>query len=142
MIHDILMALLGGVLIGLSASGVLLLKGRVCGISGFVGTLLNKWNDDSLWILLFLAGLLAGGVVLLFLSPETLAGPEARSVTAVAGAGALVGFGTRLGNGCTSGHGICGLSRFSPRSLVATLSFMATGFITATLIGFFMRNAT
>lgn len=135
MLESILMALLGGALIGLAASALLLLKGRVCGISGMVGGLLSTWTSDHGWRTAFLAGLLVGGLILLALLPAAFHAPTGRSMAAVITAGALVGFGTRLGNGCTSGHGVCGLTRFSGRSLVATASFMAAGFITATLMG-------
>ena len=135
MMSSILWATLGGGLIGLAASWLLLAKGRVAGISGIVGGLLGAWNADSTWRLSFLLGLMAGGGVLMATLPEAIVAPAGRSLVAVAAAGALVGYGTRLGSGCTSGHGVCGLTRFSPRSLVATLTFMATGFVAATLIG-------
>lgn len=122
-------------MIGLAASWLLLAKGRVAGISGIVGGLLGAWNADSTWRLSFLLGLMAGGGVLMATLPEAIVAPAGRSLVAVAAAGALVGYGTRLGSGCTSGHGVCGLTRFSPRSLVATLTFMGTGFVTATLLG-------
>lgn len=135
MMSSILWATVGGGLIGLATSWLLLSHGRVAGISGIVGGLLRAWNADSNWRLSFLLGLLAGGGVLMAILPEAIVAPAGRSLVAVAAAGALVGYGTRLGSGCTSGHGICGLTRFSPRSLVATLTFMATGFMTATLLG-------
>jgi uncharacterized membrane protein YedE/YeeE len=134
-LESILMALLGGALIGLAASALLLLKGRVCGISGMLGGLLSTWTSDHDWRLAFVGGLLVGGLILLAVFPAAFHAPTGRSMAAVIAAGALVGFGTRLGNGCTSGHGVCGLTRFSGRSLVATCSFMAAGFITATLLG-------
>lgn len=141
MSEPILLALLGGALIGLSASALLVLVGRVSGICGIVDSLLVRWTRDTHWRVAFVLGLLVGGGILVFLAPESIQGPETRSLASVAGAGALVGIGTRLANGCTSGHGVCGLSRRSPRSLVATLTFMATGFITATLIGAFAGGA-
>ena len=137
MMHSILWATVGGGLIGLAASWLLLAKGRVAGISGIVGGLLVAWNADSTWRSSFLLGLLAGGGVLMATLPEAIVAPTGRPLVAVAAAGALVGYGTRLGSGCTSGHGVCGLTRFSPRSLVATLTFMGTGFMTATLLGLF-----
>ncbi len=142
MTKSILMALFGGGLIGLSASALLLFKGRVCGISGILGGLLSARDEDSQWRLTFVFGMLAGGVALMILLPSTFHSPTGRSLTSVAIAGGLVGYGTRLGNGCTSGHGVCGLSRFSGRSLVATLTFMGTGFVTATIIGFFGGGAS
>lgn len=137
MTPSIVWATVGGGLIGLAASWLLLAQGRVAGISGIVGGLLGAWNADSAWRLSFVLGLMAGGGVLVSILPEVIVAPAGRSLVAVAGAGALVGYGTRLGSGCTSGHGVCGLARFSARSLGATVTFMATGFITATLLGLF-----
>lgn len=117
----------GGVLIGVAASLVLALSGRVMGVSGIVNGLLAKTSANELaWRGLFLVGLVLGGIVasLAMGRPADLAMP---SLGLAALAGVLVGVGTRLGNGCTSGHGVCGLSRMSPRSLVATLTFIGTG---------------
>jgi uncharacterized membrane protein YedE/YeeE len=136
------MALVGGALIGLSASALLLFIGRVSGICGIADGLLTRWTADTHWRAAFVAGLLVGGGILMALSPEMIQEPTSRSLPLLAGAGLLVGVGTRLANGCTSGHGVCGLSRRSKRSLVATLSFMATGFITATLLGLFAGGAS
>ena len=130
--NSILMAIAGGVLIGLSASAMLYFVGRIAGISGIVGGLLRPRAGDSAWRAAFLGGLLAGGLILVAAAPDVIAGPSGRSLPAIAAAGLLVGFGVRMGNGCTSGHGVCGLSRFSARSLVATLTFMGVGFATAT----------
>ena len=135
MMSSILWAIVGGGLIGLAASWLLLAKGRVAGISGVLGELLGGWNADAPWRLAFVFGLLAGGAALTVLLPDAMVGPSGRSLTMVAVAGGLVGFGTQLGSGCTSGHGVCGLSRMSPRSLVATLTFMAAGFLTASALG-------
>ena len=137
MIESILWATAGGALIGLAASWLLLAKGRIAGISGIVGGLLDTPNEQTPWRSSFLVGLLFGGIVLVATLPHTIVAPEGRSLGMVAAAGLAVGYGTRLGSGCTSGHGVCGLTRFSKRSFVATMSFMATGFATATLIGFF-----
>ncbi len=134
MMHDILMATIGGALIGMAASMLLLFQGRIAGISGIIGGLLQQPGKDTSWQALFVAGLLTGGVALVLLAPDTIVEPGTRSMGAVATAGLLVGLGVRMGKGCTSGHGVCGLSRLSKRSLIATLSFMATGFATATLI--------
>ena len=122
-------ALLGGMLVGLSASLLLLSHGKIAGISGIIGGLLTPGTEDRSYRLWFLAGLLAAGAGLRALYPAAFAGGAAAPLGAVALAGLLVGYGTRLGNGCTSGHGVCGLSRFSPRSLAATMTFMATGAI-------------
>lgn len=121
-------ALVGGAVIGLSASTLLVLDGRVAGISGIVGGLFRPGRGEAAWRGAFLAGLLLAGLLLSWLIPSAVA-PRALGVhgLGVVVAGLLVGFGTQLGAGCTSGHGVCGLSRWSPRSLVAVLTFMATG---------------
>jgi uncharacterized membrane protein YedE/YeeE len=126
-------ALAGGLLLGLAAALFILLNGRVLGISGIVGGLLRPRAGDAAWRVAFLAGLLlAPAVWALFaapVAPRIAAGPGLLVV-----AGVLVGWGTRYGSGCTSGHGVCGLARLSPRSLVATLAFMASGFATVFLL--------
>lgn len=127
--------LAGGALVGVSASLLLVLDGRVAGISGIVGGLLRHTPGDVSWRAFFTVGLLLGGAVLLVVAPSTL-GATTVSLPLVALAGLLVGFGTRLGGGCTSGHGVCGISRLSGRSLVATLTFMGTG----ALATFFVRH--
>ncbi|MDI1475699.1 YeeE/YedE thiosulfate transporter family protein [Polyangium sp. y55x31] len=127
-------ALLGGVLIGLSASVLLLGNGRIAGISGMAAGLVLPGTNDRMERLLFLLGMLGGGALLLALRPESFPGANEISVPLAVAAGLLVGFGTRLGNGCTSGHGVCGLSRLSARSLAATLTFMATGALTAVVV--------
>lgn len=125
-----LMAAIGGILIGLASVALLLFNGRIAGISGITGGMLLRPQGDTLWRALFFGGLILGGLVLTLVYPDAFPsageGP-ARSYGALVVAGLLVGFGTRMGSGCTSGHGICGLSRFSPRSLVATGSFMFAG---------------
>lgn len=136
MTSSILLPLLGGALIGLSASLLLLANGRVAGISGVVGSLLAPVRGDIAWRGLFFAGLFTGGLLLAWLRPGAFAAPAALNTGGVAllvVAGLLVGFGSRLGNGCTSGHGVCGISRGSARSLAATLTFMATGVLTVFL---------
>ncbi len=126
-------ALAGGLLIGLAAALFLLLNGRIAGISGILGGLLTPSRGDALWRLAFLAGLIGAPAAWLLVTElppiEIKAGYPAIVI-----AGLLVGLGTRYGSGCTSGHGVCGLSRLSKRSLVATLSFMAAGFVTVYLI--------
>ena len=133
-LHPFVLAIVGGALIGLSASMMLLLVGRIAGICGIVGGLIEPVAGDTLWRAVFVGGLLVGGALLMGTMPEVFHIPTGRSLGAVGVAGLLVGFGTRLGSGCTSGHGVCGLSRLSKRSLVATCTFMGTGFLTATLI--------
>lgn len=132
---------LGGVLIGLSASLLLLCNGKIAGISGIIGGLLRPAKDDTLWRAFFIAGLLAGGFVLSLVSPHVFDIAITRSAGTFMLAGLLVGFGARLGNGCTSGHGVCGISRFSPRSLVATLTFIAAGVATVYLVNTFFGGA-
>ncbi len=130
-------SLLGGILIGLSAAGLMLSHGRIAGISSIVSSALNRPKDsESPWRLAFVAGLVAGGALMAQLLPEGYFeyAPLVRSHWSIAAAGLLVGLGTVLGSGCTSGHGICGLGRFQPRSLVATLTFMATGVVAATIV--------
>lgn len=123
-------ALIGGGLIGLSASLFLLAHGRICGISGLLGGLLRRNGDTPRMRGAFVGGLLAGGAVLQLVSPSLFESSWTPSLLLAVPSGLLVGFGTRLGNGCTSGHGVCGVSRLSVRSLVATGTFVATGFIT------------
>jgi uncharacterized protein len=127
-------SLVGGMLIGLSASMLLLFDGKIAGISGIVGGLLSPARQDMLWRAFFVAGLLSGGLLSRLFAPHVFDLGISRSAGALALAGVLVGFGTRLGNGCTSGHGVCGLSRFSPRSLIATLTFLVTGAVTVYII--------
>ncbi|SHK48503.1 hypothetical protein SAMN05216369_2265 [Marinobacter antarcticus] len=126
-------ALAGGVLVGLAAASFLLLNGRIAGISGILGGLLAPSAGDISWRIAFLAGLLGAPALWMLVAQlppiEIEAGYPALII-----AGLLVGIGTRYGSGCTSGHGVCGLSRFSPRSLAATLSFMFAGFVTVFII--------
>ena len=126
-------ALIGGALIGVSASLLLRLNGRVAGISGIVAGLVTPRGGERSWRAAFVAGLLAGGLALVLLRPSAIAAPAA-PMPIVLAAGLLVGFGSRLGNGCTSGHGVCGLSRGSRRSLAATLTFIATGALAASAV--------
>jgi len=124
-----LTALAGGVLIGIAAAMFALLNGRIAGISGVLGGLLRPVKGDRAWRIAFVLGLVGAPVVYLLVAalpqPRIDAGYGALIV-----AGLLVGIGTRYGSGCTSGHGVCGLSRLSPRSLVATAAFMGAGFVT------------
>jgi uncharacterized protein len=127
-------SLIGGLLIGFSAALLLLFAGKIAGISGIVGGLLSPAKDDVLWRLLFVVGLLTGGFVFHQISPQSFAIAISRSTSALILAGLLVGFGTRLGNGCTSGHGVCGISRFSRRSILATVTFLVTGILTVFVV--------
>lgn len=126
-------SLSGGLLIGLSAALFILFFGRVLGISGIVGGLLRPGAGDVGWRIAFVLGIFAAPWVWLLLADPVDIAIEAKTPTLII-AGLLVGLGTRFGSGCTSGHGVCGLSRLSPRSLVATLSFMAAGFITVYIV--------
>lgn len=127
-------SLLGGILIGLAAALLVSLRGRVLGISGIVGGLLAlRPRDDYGWRLAFLLGLLAAPAAWALFAQPVQPRIEAGWGTLVV-AGLLVGAGTRCGSGCTSGHGVCGLAQGSPRSLVATLAFMATGVATVYLV--------
>jgi len=122
-------ALAGGLLIGLAAAAFVLFNGRIAGISGILGGLLLPAQGDINWRIAFLAGLIAAPLAYARFASLPEVRIEAGNGVLVA-AGLLVGLGTRYGTGCTSGHGVCGLSRLSPRSLVATASFMLAGFIT------------
>lgn len=128
-----LSALTGGVLIGVAAAAMALLNGRIAGISGIVGGLLRWPAGERAWRLAFIAGLLLAPVIYRLFAPlpaiNVSAGPAMLLL-----AGFLVGFGSRYGSGCTSGHGICGLSRGSPRSVIATLVFMSTGMGTVFIV--------
>jgi hypothetical protein len=120
----------GGAFIGLAASLLLLSHGKIAGISGMLGGLLNPRTTDRSYRAWFLAGLVLVGLVIELVRPDLLAPASTASLGLVAAAGLIVGFGTSLGNGCTSGHGICGVSRLSTRSLIATSAFLCTGAIT------------
>lgn len=126
-------SLAGGLLIGLAAAMFLLFNGRIAGISGVLGGLLRPSAGDIGWRVAFLGGLMAAPALYSLLAPLPDVQVDAGTATLLA-AGLLVGIGTRYGSGCTSGHGVCGLSRLSPRSLVATLAFMAAGFLVVFLL--------
>ncbi len=132
--HSYVMALAGGALIGLAAGMLLLLSGRIAGVSGIIGGALARPRGDTAWRLCFAGGLLAGGLLLAWLYPSAF--PEAIPThpALVVAAGLLVGFGTGIGNGCTSGHGVCGIGRLSPRSVVATVVFIAAGVLTVLVV--------
>jgi uncharacterized protein len=127
-------SLTGGALLGLGAALLLLLNGRVAGISGIFSGLLLPARGEFAWRVLFIAGLMCGGLLVGRLRPELFNNSLPHSSIAVVAAGILVGFGSRLANGCTSGHGLCGISRRSTRSRAATMTFVATGIATAFLI--------
>jgi uncharacterized membrane protein YedE/YeeE len=125
--QDWINALLGGVLIGIAVSLMLLWNGRVTGISGIINGVLTPAKGDTLWRVLFVVGLFLGGIVIGQLNPKVFENTVSSEIWITAVAGLLVGFGTILGSGCTSGHGVCGISRMSPRSLIATIIFMSAG---------------
>jgi uncharacterized membrane protein YedE/YeeE len=133
-------AISGGVLLGIASALFILANGRILGISGIVGGLLPPKLGDTGWRIAFLVGMFAAPWVFLLLAPaDFISVPriQANTITTVI-AGLLVGIGTRYASGCTSGHGVCGLSRLSPRSLIATLSFMGAGFGTVLVVRHFL----
>ena len=131
-------SLVGGLMLGLAVAVFILLNGRVLGVSGILGGLWRPAPGDRLWRVLFLAGLLAAPLLMSRVWP--MAAPRIDAGWAVLiVAGLLVGWGTSMGSGCTSGHGVCGLSRLSPRSLVATLAFMGMGMATVFVVRHLLR---
>lgn len=125
---------LGGLLIGAAASLLLWLNGRIAGISGIFDGALARPDSETTWRWLFILGLLVGAAIEFWLLPGARAFATGLPWQVFLLAGTLVGFGTRLGGGCTSGHGVCGLGRLSARSLVATLTFLATGVLTVFVV--------
>ena len=125
------LSLCGGILLGLASAAFILINGRILGISGILGGLLSPRMGDIGWRVAFLLGLATAPIAMTYLkSTEVLVAPRIEAgYPAIAAAGLLVGFGTRYGSGCSSGHGVCGLSRLSPRSLASTFIFMGLGFL-------------
>ena len=134
-------SLVGGIVIGIAALVLLRFYKRIAGISGIFGGLFPFDTGETLWRLVFLAGLMTGGVVLSFLHSDAVTFELTYSNPALILAGLLVGVGSRMGNGCTSGHGICGLGRLAPRSVLAVLTFMVTGILSAVLVQQFLGGA-
>jgi uncharacterized protein len=134
MMHAWTTALLGGVLIGLAASLLLWLNGRVAGVSGILNGVIFSRAGDTAWRVSFLVGLIAAGGLYMVVVPGASLPRTDYSRVGLIVAGLLVGFGTRMGNGCTSGHGVCGLGRLSLRSLVAVITFMATAIVTTFIV--------
>ena len=124
---EVVMSLAGGILIGIAAAMTLLFSGRIAGISGIFGGILFEQGEERTWRTAFVAGLIAGGVILYNINTEYFENSSGRGLVAVTIAGLLVGIGTSVGGGCTSGHGVCGIGRLSARSLVATVTFVMTG---------------
>ncbi len=122
-------ALLGGILLGIASSMLLILNGRIAGVGGIVAGALRPKPGELPWRLLFILGLLVGGALVSWFQPGAVQA-SSRGLLVTAVAGVLVGFGSQLGGGCTSGHGICGICRLSKRSFVATATFMAAGMAT------------
>ena len=129
-----LSALVGGALIGLAATLLLWLSGRIAGISGIVKGLLPPQAGDTAWRFIFIVGLIAGAGLWWTVAPGTHAVRQGFPLWLLGVAGLVVGFGTAMGSGCTSGHGVCGLGRLSVRSLVATIAFMLTGVATVYVV--------
>ncbi len=127
-------AMFGGALIGLSAVILLIFNGRVAGISSIMNGVFKSPGNEIRWRSAFLAGLISGSLLIQWLAPDMITPRQDYPLGLVAAGGFLVGIGTRLGSGCTSGHGICGIANLSVRSVVATITFMATGFITVFLL--------
>ncbi len=132
--HDFSIALVGGLVMGAACALLFVANGRILGISGVLGGALKVRSPDATWRWAFIAGMLSAGAVTALLLPAAFANDSQRSVAACLAAGGLVGVGTQLGSGCTSGHGICGIGRLSKRSIAATLLFMASGAGTVTAI--------
>ena len=131
---EVLMPLTGGILIGIAASMMLLFSGKIAGVSGIFGGMLFQQGEERSWRLSFVAGLIAGGILLYILNAEFFENTSGRGLLAVTIAGLLVGIGTRVGGGCTSGHGVCGIGRLSGRSIVATVIFVVAGMAIVTLV--------
>jgi uncharacterized membrane protein YedE/YeeE len=130
-------SLAGGVLIGLASLGVLIATGRIAGISAMFSRVLWRRKDDALWRLVFLAGLIAGAALAFSWSDRAASFRPMRSIPLIAFAGILVGFGTRLGGGCTSGHGVCGVGRGSKSSIAATFIFVGVAMVTVFVVRVF-----
>ena len=130
--EKIITATIGGMIIGLSASLLLLFNGKVAGVSGMIKSTLSRYKNDF-EAPLFLGGLLTGGLIYKSLYEVNISATIEQSTTVILTSGLLVGFGTAMGSGCTSGHGVCGISRLSTRSIVATLTFMLTGALSVML---------
>lgn len=142
--HDFtpVQALVGGTLIALSLAIMLIATGRIAGLSGIFAGFLAGAPGDRAWRGWFIAGMLVVGLVFAALHPATFDTHARVPLWAIAASGVLVGLGTRISNGCTSGHGLCGISRFSKRSLIATVVFFGVGVVTATLTGALVRGAS
>lgn len=128
--ENFLPPLIGGVIIGLAATMMLYFNGKITGISGIVKNVLAPFHMESSWRYTFLLGLVVGGLLMQLISPQFFSYSFKFSYVEAVVAGLFVGFGTLLGSGCTSGHGVCGIPRLSPRSIIATLTFIGAGVVT------------
>lgn len=137
----LILAIIGGALIGGGAAALMYFSGKIAGLSGIVGGLLEPKPGDLGWRLALVAGVVVGGAALALVRPELFGFGVQRSWPAIIAGGLLVGFGARLGSGCTSGHGVCGLARLGPRSLVATTTFVATGAVAAFVVNQLLGGA-
>ena len=136
---EMLMPLFGGVLIGIAASMLLLFSGKIAGVSGIFGGMLFQKGNERAWRLSFITGLIAGGILLYIFNADFFENSSGRSLLAVNIAGLMVGIGTRIGGGCTSGHGVCGIGRLSLRSFVATVTFVVAGMVTVFFVKSFFQ---
>jgi len=127
-------ALIGGALIGLSATLLLLFNGRIAGVSGILSGIFVQPAGDRLWRLMFVVGMIVSGALYQFVGPGGFENYTKVSLSVLVVGAFLVGFGTRMGGGCTSGHGVCGIGRISPRSITATFVFMGAGLVTVYFI--------
>ncbi len=134
---DFLNALVGGAIIGFATVLMMHFNGRVTGISGIINGTFKYVQKDWAWRILFILGLFVGGVIMNFIRPEGFVDTSNTNIPLIIAAGLLVGFGTIMGSGCTSGHGVCGISRLSIRSIVATVTFIAAGVVTVAVKHFF-----
>lgn len=137
-LNPLFYSLLGGATIGVAVTLMLLFNGRVTGISGIIASSLSKPKKEGIWRWTFLAGMITGGLLIHGLRPDFFANFSGRGLALVTTAGVLVGYGTVMGSGCTSGHGVCGMSRFSVRSAVATITFMFFGFLAVQIVRYFL----
>ena len=127
-------SLSGGILVGLASAILLFFTGRIAGISGIFGGILQAKHGETQWRVVFVAGLLVGGLLVNFFRPEMLQFQLERTNFGIIAAGLLVGIGARMGNGCTSGHGVCGIGRLAPRSMMAVVIFMTTAATTVYIV--------
>lgn len=134
MFDTYLLPLLGGLLIGFAAGLLLLFNGKIFGVSGIVGGVISPQKGETAWKIAALVGLVLGGMLMGLFGFEVFSSLPAPPMPILVASGLLVGFGSRLGNGCTSGHGVCGVARFSPRSIAATALFTVAGMLSVLLI--------